>query len=213
MLRHSDISSVWTVLSRTLAPNQSRPIHAQTGIFELVVVIVSLLFQRRADLVNETLPSAVHVLCSMLRVLQCPRNGRAIRGPFWLAEPLDSSAATSFSRLLSSLASRRFASGNKSTSLASSFVKHTSAILVAYVRASADPFAGLSTAVRRELEPGLFALCELITVGGRVDGRGREGEGVGLPFGLGEGPGGEAEKELWADLWRDWKTKRYTGQG
>jgi hypothetical protein len=96
-------------------------------------------------------------------------------------------------------------------STGSALSKHVPMILVGYVRAVCDPFAGLSVAIRKELEPGLFSICDVITAGGRGGGRGREGEGLGLSFGLGEG--GEAEKEVWADLWKAWARKRYTGRG
>lgn len=88
--------------------------------------------------------------------------------------------------------------------------KHMPALLVGYVRAVAS--APVSIEVRSEMQPGIFAICDLLTAG-RRDQRGREGEDVGKPFGLGEGAGGEAEAGLWADLWRTWAKKRYTGRG
>ena len=103
--------------------------------------------------------------------------------------------------------------GEEQQRLEAPLAKHAPSILVAYVRAASDPLASLSIDVRRQLEPGVFALCDVMTSRGRAEGRGSEGKGIGLPFGLGEGDTGEAEKELWADMWRSWSKKRYLGLG
>ncbi|WVR08691.1 hypothetical protein IAU60_005749 [Kwoniella sp. DSM 27419] len=95
----------------------------------------------------------------------------------------------------------------------SPIAKHAPVVLLAYVRAGAGLHLGLHPAVRKELEPGIHAFCNLVTSGGRIQARGREGEGLGTPFGLGDGPGGEGEKELWAEMWRSWGRSRYMGQG
>ncbi|GFZ47977.1 hypothetical protein JCM24511_05724 [Saitozyma sp. JCM 24511] len=85
--------------------------------------------------------------------------------------------------------------------------KHAPAILVAYVRAAGDPRSPLPPSVRSSLQPGLLALCDA------VPSDQHRYELVGLPWGLGEGPGGEAETQLWGDLWRLWRARRYKGQG
>lgn len=92
-------------------------------------------------------------------------------------------------------------------------VKHLPAVLVAYARVVADPRGNVRPDVRKEMIPGLWALCDVLTIGGRVRSRGREGEALGEAFGLGDGPGAEAERDVWADLWGMWASKRYTGQG
>ncbi|WRT70796.1 uncharacterized protein IL334_007795 [Kwoniella shivajii] len=151
----------------------------------LLVNILTALSRRRPDLILSTLPQTVDVICAMFSSLQ---NTQA------------------FSRLLVALTQMRL-KGHETSPLA----KHTPAILVAYVRAAADLHSAFTPTTRRELESGLFALCNLATAGGRIEARGREGEGLGTPFGLGEGAGGEIE--LWADLWRSWSKSRYMGQG
>lgn len=88
--------------------------------------------------------------------------------------------------------------------------KHLPELLVHYVRSAAT--SSVPASVRAEMQPGIAAICDTLTAG-RRELRGREGEDVGKPYGLGEGAGGEAELEIWAQLWRDWAKKRYTGRG
>lgn len=98
------------------------------------------------------------------------------------------------------------------TEWAGPLAKHAPTILVAFVRASIRG-QGLSLGMRAILEPGLFAICDAITVGGRSGGRGNEGEGIAKAFGLGESSFTASEVGLWADLWRRWNHRRFAGQG
>lgn len=91
--------------------------------------------------------------------------------------------------------------------------KHAPAILLSYVRTVADPTKQLPSETRRLLLPGLHCLCDVIAAGRGTGMRGREGEMVGVPFGLGEGLGGDAEREVWAHLWQAWGRRRYRGEG
>jgi hypothetical protein len=54
----------------------------------------------------------------------------------------------------------------------------------------------------------VYTICDAVI---RSQDRGHEGEGIGIPFGLGES--GEAEQEIWAELWKQWAKQRYRGQG
>src|SRR5258708_20014649 len=47
-------------------------------------------------------------------------------------------------------------------SLAHPLSKHAPYVLVAYIRALTNPLGFFSTEIRRELEPGLFALCSMM---------------------------------------------------
>ena len=153
------------------------------------------------------------------------------RRPKWMG-PEDSDClrdqeASAFARAIGTLTGRstirRGKSTNESTpgnqldrdlgSLVGQLSKHAPGVLVAYVRAVADPLCGLPQTVRGELEPGLFALCEAITAGGKAQFGKGPGEGVGEAFGLGEGDNADTEYEVWVDLWQKWTNKRYTGQG
>lgn len=103
--------------------------------------------------------------------------------------------------------------GSDKDSNTSALVKHLPAVLLEYVRAVSDPRGSIAFDVRQELKQGLAGICDLVTAGGRVQSRGREGESLGEAFGLGDGSGADAEKEVWADLWQTWSSKRYVGQG
>ncbi|KAK8850637.1 hypothetical protein IAR55_004556 [Kwoniella newhampshirensis] len=166
---------------------------------ESILKILNTLTRRRPDLIRFTLPQLIEVICAILNSLQAPRRATSTPNPH----------ATALSRFLILLAQTRFGNNHEISPLA----KHVPAILVTYVRAGADLHLGYTTSVRRDLEPGLLALCNLVTSGGRINSRGREGEGLAVPFGLGEGISSEGEKELYADLWQTWSKARYTGQG
>jgi len=197
-----------------------------------ILRIVTIAVVDRADLVLRALTHVVVVIQASFKVLQEPKDtagNRGIRGerelsttPFSISgndDAVGEADAGQLSRLLVRLANARWPRTNPATTtmnrqrLAAPLAKHAPAILAAYVRAAADPVSALPASARRQLEPGLDALCETITAGGRVTGRGREGEGIGIPFGVGEGGNGAIEREIWSDLWRAWSRRRYVGQG
>lgn len=178
--------------------------------FNCVLEIITIINRRRPELIFATLPQLVQLICYIFPRFQVPRTIMLLGRPS-PSTSLTEEDAKLFSRLLVSLAQCK--SAKSKTHEASPLAKHVPAILVAYIRACADPSLGFTTAVRKDFEPGLHALCDLTTAGGRANARGREGEGLGTPFGLGEGPGGDGEKELWAELWLGWSKGRYMGQG
>ena len=196
-----------------------------SAIFILALNIVVLSIQKRADLVVGNFPLVVSVICAAVRSFSQPisniRQERqsGVQGIGDESLSLSPMEATKLSRLLVTLSNARLPRSEsdlvskKSLTVAASLAKHAPSILVAFVRCTADPRRTISVDIRRQLEPGLHALCDVITSGGRVGAHGREGEGIGLPYGLGDGPGREAEREIWADLWRKWSRKRYVGQG
>ncbi|KAL7420823.1 hypothetical protein Q5752_004776 [Cryptotrichosporon argae] len=221
------------------APAPAPASRAPAILTKLLTLVLSVA-RHRADLVLDRLAPVVGVVAACFATLQRPRTqlGRAARTkalarlPAWvdLAEP--EAHAHLLSRLLVGLCSARAPAGSAGAgagagagaepdsasasarrALAGPLAKHAPALLIAYARAAADPHAGLAPAVRRALEPGLFAVCEVVTAGGRAASRGREGEGVGRAWGLGEGPGGDAENEVWAALWIAWARARYAGRG
>ena len=208
--------------------------------FDRIISILSSLVRQRADLVVEAVPELVGTLCGFMPLFLRPRpafrssnKGRArvfSRWPNWMveynstssaqtADPEQSSSlgaaqAAQLSRLIVTLTHARLevtATKPRPASISNSLVKHVPAVLVHYCRAVADPWGSISREIRKELEPGLASLMEIMTAGGRVHARGREGEGIGIPFGLGEA--GEVEKEVWADMWLRWAKTRYVGKG
>ncbi|GMK57070.1 hypothetical protein CspeluHIS016_0309100 [Cutaneotrichosporon spelunceum] len=170
------------------------------------------LARHRGDLLRAHLPAVVGLLATFMPLLQRARAG--VRARLATEDAVHTAHAALLARTMGALAVAKISGtgAGAARTLAGPLAKHAPAVLVAYARAASDPWAALSSAVRRELEPGLFALADVITAGGRADGRGREGEGVGVPFGLGEAHG-QAEREVWADLWKAWARKRYTGRG
>lgn len=90
-------------------------------------------------------------------------------------------------------------------------VKYVLVIFVVYICVCVDFFFGFIMVVRKDFELGLYVFCNLIIVGGWVNVWGREGEGFGIFFGLGEGFGGDGEKEFWVELWFGWSKGRYMG--
>ncbi|WVQ95452.1 hypothetical protein IAU59_002549 [Kwoniella sp. CBS 9459] len=201
-LQHDDIAQLWAI---------ALPITD----LDPILNILSTLTRRRPELVLSTLPEVSDVLCATFGFLQTSRNVVGVNSPTGAAQAQAQAQASTFARLLTAMTSMRTSKTHTQaqTHETSPLAKYVPALLVAYVRAAAHPFKGLSPPVRKALEPGLYALCNLATAGGRINARGREGEGLGTPFGLGEGPGGEGEKELWAELWRGWSKARYVGQG
>ncbi|WWC98445.1 hypothetical protein V866_005336 [Kwoniella sp. B9012] len=187
-LHHNDVVRLFPIITRLL-DHQS---------LNSNINVLIALSRRRPDLILANLPEIVDILSIMFKTLQRSRK---------LPSPT-SDESQHLSRLLVALTQMRL-----KTHETSPLAKHIPAILVAYVRAAADLHVGYTPSVRRDLEPGLYALCNLATAGGRAHARGREGEGLGTPFGLGEGSGGEGERELWADLWQNWSKSRYMGQG
>lgn len=224
LLRRDNVAIITSIITTTLLPSSTE---ASACAPELLVTTLSpllTLIRHRPDLCVSNLPAIVGALAASIPLLQRARTSSsaaqkkaASRRAWWLMtepniDPAPQHAAL-ISRILVSLCTAKVAATEgEGQKLAGPLAKHAPAILVSYARAASDPWAGLSPAVRKELEPGLFALCEVVTAGGRADGRGREGEGVGAPFGLGD-VHGDAEREVWADVWRAWGKKRYVGRG
>lgn len=221
LLRPTDAAVLLSALNTVLLPSSPNGSAPAPHLLPLAISPLLTLARHRADLALAHLPSVVGALSAVLPLLQRARPGlrHKSRRPWWLAsdpsanDPVVAHAAL-LARTLTALATAKLptTSEARAKTLAGPLAKHAPAVLVAYARAASDPWAALAPAVRRELEPGLFALCDVVTAGGRADGRGREGEGVGVPFGLGEAHG-EAEREVWADVWKSWARKRYTGRG
>lgn len=145
--------------------------------------IVHALVLARSDLIVHVLPTLVRFVCSALQSIQ---HG----------------TADSLARLLTSIATSRKAS-TREVSLSGPISKHAPLVLVEYVRCLA-----VAPTAKRVLQSSILKICDTAI---RLHDRGREGEGIGTPYGLGEA--GDAEKEVWADLWGQWARYRYKGTG
>lgn len=87
----------------------------------------------------------------------------------------------------------------KAESLAKPFSKHAAYVLEAYIEAMNDPLCVLSLEVRKELQPGMFALC------GMVSEHSRDALMVSALD-----TGGKATLKA---LWKDYEKQRYVGKG
>jgi hypothetical protein len=172
-------------------------------VFSEIINLATILVRNRADSLVQQVAGLIDFCCAIPPLfVQRSRSATTALGP---------AAAALASRFYATLVDKKHS--RSSDAFLQGLIKHFPAVLVAYSRAVADPRGRMRPEARRELMMGLWPICDVVTTGGRVQSRGREGEALGDAFGLGDGSGGEAEKEIWADLWSSWSRKRYTGQG
>ncbi|KAI6138793.1 Urb2/Npa2 family-domain-containing protein, partial [Pisolithus tinctorius] len=84
-------------------------------------------------------------------------------------------------------------------SLAKPFAKHVGHVLFAYIDSMNDPLCILTLDIRRELEPGLFSLCEMLGEYNR--------------YALMASALDSGSKTLMKSLWREYEKQRYVGKG
>lgn len=216
-LRSQDMAGICLLLSKFLAPSQEHDTITEPRIFHKIVGVLSALVRQRRDLVTHALP---HLGLLLRGLLLCMRARRANLGarqtalvmhtqPRWLsaAQPLGAEEARVLARLLEGLTAKtsvRVPTGPatapaKAESLAKAFAKHAAYVLKAYVDAMGMPLVVLALDVRRELLPGLFALC------GMVSEHSRDALMVSALDG-----GGRATLKA---LWKEYDKQRYVGRG
>lgn len=215
-LRPGDVMLMWTVVSKLLSGSENHDSSTSVDIFREIVGITIALVRHRRDLVLAALPHLSMVLQRLMALIRAVRPGLGAKQtrtvtntfPFWVnsKEPLGILEVKVLSRLLVSLTTKTTvrlvgsAQGNqKMESLARPFGKHASYVLVAYVQAMNDPLCVVYAATRKELYPGLFALCEMLSDHDReammlcaLDGGGRV---------------------TMKTLWNEYKKQKYVGQG
>ncbi len=122
--------------------------------------------------------------------------------------PLGVDEAKALSRLLEMLTVKTLirnhgaaakAQTQKATSLAKPFSKHSAYVLKAYIEALNDPLCIVPSDVRKELKPGLYALCSMMSEHAR--------DAV-MVSGLDTGG-----KAVLKSLWKEYEKQRYAGQG
>ena len=130
--------------------------------------------------------------------------------PWWIhpSHPLGTEEARAVARLLTSLQAktvpRTFREKDKvevqrAESLVQPFSKHATYVLLAYIETLNHPLCVLPLGVRRELEPGLFALCDIMSEHSR--------DAI-MVSAL--DAGGKATLK---GLWREYEKQRYVGKG
>ena len=178
--------------------------------------VLSALVRLRRDLILNTLPHLGFVLRQLISCLRSPRpqlGGKQRRLvmdtlPRWIngAHPLSSAESKALARLLTTLTTKTMvrthgpaAEAQKPESLVRPFSKHAAYVLTAYVGAVNDPLCVISAAVRRELMPGLFALCDML---------GEHNRDAMMVSAL--DTGGKATMKA---LWKEYEKQRYVGKG
>ena len=207
---------MWTILSKLLSGSESHDASTSVDIFREIVGITSALVRYRRDLVLPALPHLGMVLQRLVTLVRAARPGLGAKQtrtvansfPFWVnsREPLGIPEVKILSRLLVSLTTkttvRLVGSGQenqKMESLARAFGKHASYVLVAYVQAMNDPLCVVYATTKKELYPGLFALCEMLS----------DHDREAMMLSALDG-GGKATMKI---LWNDYKKQKYVGQG
>ncbi|KAH9947654.1 Urb2/Npa2 family-domain-containing protein [Amylocystis lapponica] len=215
-IKAMDLSSVWSILGHLVAGSMVHDKATDRPVFHQIIAIISALIRLRRDLVLCTLPHLGMVLRQLtmsLRSLRPQLGGKQSKLvlstlPRWMgpSEPLTAEESKALARLLTTLTTktivRTFASpteAQKAESLVRPFSKHAAAVITAYIEALNDPLCFLSTQVRRDLQPGLFALCEML---------GEQTRDSLMVSTL--DAGGKATMKA---LWKEYEKQKYIGKG
>ncbi|KAH9853182.1 Urb2/Npa2 family-domain-containing protein [Lenzites betulinus] len=213
-LRVADLSSLWSILRALLTGSPTHDETTDPAIFNGAVNILSALVRLRRDLVLNTLPHlgfALRQLISCLRSLRPQLGGKQRRLvldtlPRWLApaHALGAAESRALARLLTTLTTKTMvrthgADTPKPEALARPFAKHAAYVLTAYVDAVGDPLCFVAAGVRRELQPGLYALCDML---------GEHNRDAMMVSAL--DAGGKATMKA---LWKEYEKQRYVGKG
>ena len=208
--------STWTIISKLLSGFEDHDASTSTDIFHEIIGITGALIRHRRDLVLPALPHLSAVLRRLVTMIRATRPGLGVKQartvansfPFWVnsRQPLGISEVKILSRLLVSLITKTTVrlvgpaqENQKMESLARPFGKHASYVLAAYVQAMNDPLCVVYAGSRKELCPGLFALCEMLNDHDRES----------MVLSALDG-GGKATMKT---LWNDYKKQKYVGQG
>ncbi|KAL0950897.1 hypothetical protein HGRIS_007656 [Hohenbuehelia grisea] len=179
-LRLVDLGSIWPILTNTLAISKRHDSSTSTEIFHHVVNILGALVRLRRDLVVHTLPQLGLILQQLVQSLRHLRENLgptqrqlvANTLPRWINpdQPLGIKEAKALARLFESLSTKTIPRNNapspelqKAESLAKPLSKHVSFVLKTYIDAMNDQLSMLPLSTRRELRPGLYALCSMLS--------------------------------------------------
>ncbi|KAI8995332.1 Urb2/Npa2 family-domain-containing protein [Trametes punicea] len=215
-LRVVDLPSLWSLLRSLLASSSVHEQSTDTTVFHGVVNVLSALVRLRRDLILNTLP---HLGFILRRLVSCLRSLRPQLGdkqsrlvmdtlPRWIApsQPLSAQESKALARLLTTLTTKTMirvhgvaAETQKPESLVRPFSKHAASVITAYVEAVNDPLCVVSSAIRKELQPGLFALCDML---------GEHNRDAMMVSAL--DTGGKATMKA---LWKEYEKQRYVGKG
>ncbi|TFK90203.1 hypothetical protein K466DRAFT_574360 [Polyporus arcularius HHB13444] len=215
-LRAVDLSSIWSILRALLAGSTDHAQSTDSSVFHGVVNVLSALIRLRRDLVLNTLPHLGFILRQLIACLRSVRpqlgakQSRLVMDtlPRWIAvaQPLSGQESKALARLLTTLTTKTMVrvhgpagDTQKPESLVRPFSKHAAYVLTAYIEAVNDPLCFVSSVIRKELQPGLFALCDML---------GEHNRDAMMVAAL--DAGGKATMKV---LWKEYEKQRYVGKG
>ncbi|KAK0563007.1 hypothetical protein OC844_002418 [Tilletia horrida] len=195
-------------------------------IYKAIVTTMTTLIRQRPDLLTGMMPSLTAIICQLFVLLRripagsgaaLMASSHAGTSPAWLdlsQSSLGPTEADLLSRLLLSITAKTSSlpilsrqkknaagepiSATSTTSLAGPFAKHAIHVLTAYCRMLNSPLLTTDPNVRRALQPGLFALCDIVKTHERD---------AAMVASL-----GAAEQVVFKDLWSRWEKQRYRGE-
>ncbi|KAG0697175.1 Urb2/Npa2 family-domain-containing protein [Suillus ampliporus] len=215
-LRAVDPGPIHALLSKILCGSPTHDSTTTPAVFHASTTILNALVRLRRDLVVHILP---HVGMVLRQLVSCTRSLRPQLAakqsrivtdtlPSWIApsEPLGVSEARALARLFTSLATKTVprthmqpSAEQKAESLSKPFAKHAAYVVTAYIDAVNDPLCVMRADVKRELEPGLFSLCEIM---------GTHSRDAVMMSALDAGG-----KSVMKALWKGYEKQRYVGKG
>ncbi|KAI5992196.1 Urb2/Npa2 family-domain-containing protein [Pisolithus albus] len=220
-VRSVDLGSIWSLLCKILSRTTDHDPATSFAIFHCIVSIAGSLVRLRRDIVIHTLPHLAFVLHRLLLITRRVRSqlgakqSKLVAGtlPSWVSpsQPLGVPESRALGRLLTALTVKTVPRTNttqhtavaaetqKAESLAKPFAKHVGHVLLAYIDSMNDPLCILTPEMRRELEPGLFSLCEML---------GEYNRDALMVSALDSGG-----KTIMKSLWREYEKQRYVGKG
>ncbi|KAJ6519597.1 Urb2/Npa2 family-domain-containing protein [Mycena sanguinolenta] len=214
-LRTSDIGSIWSLLSKFLVKSKTHDEATSTDISHEITTTVGALIRLRRDLVALTLPNLGMVLQQLILTIRRPRPQLGAKQtalvtdtlPRWVNSvyPVSHEEGKALARLLETLTTKTTPRSHASTgteraeSLARPFSKHAAYVIKAYIDAMNDPLCMLPPELRKELRPGLFALCSMLNDHNRD---------AMMVSALDTGG-----KTIMKNLWSEYEKQKYVGKG
>ncbi|KAF8845403.1 hypothetical protein BDN67DRAFT_961740 [Paxillus ammoniavirescens] len=217
-IRSVDLGSIWSLLNKMLSGSSEHDKATSFPIFYHIVTIIGALLRLRRDLVVHTLPHLSLVLRQLMMITRSIRPQLGAKQskivtdtfPSWISssQPLAADEGCALARLLTTLTAKTVprtythpppTESQKAESLAKPFAKHAGYVLIAYIDALNDPLCVMTTEMRRELEPGLFALCEMV---------GEHSRDAVMMSAL-----DSSGKTIMKALWKEYEKQRYVGKG
>lgn len=211
-----DLSSLWSILGSSLEGSQNHEPATDKAAFHEIISTVNALIRLRRDLVTSTLPHLAFILRRLLMSLRHLRPQLGAKQskmvtdtlPVWINpnQPFTSEESKALARLLTTMTTKTVVRGQQSStdagkaeSLARPFSKHAAYVLQAYIEVLNDPLCVIPVDMRRELEPGLFALCEMM---------GEYNRDALMVASLDAGG-----KTVLKSIWREYEKQKYVGKG